>query len=680
MASSVSRTASQSEPSGPRSSVSEINLRSTSNARDKFLSNLSGPSIPVSGVRPFIYQSWERSASEGIQSEQFGAPIIDSSEKVASLRHKNSDLCRAARGSFEQIGKMLSDTEAMLILTDSAGVVIETNGDKSTLEFGRKINLGLGGLWSENASGTNGIGTALWTGQPAFVHGTEHFCEGMRAWSCAAAPIRDPLDNTILGVVDLSGLTTIFQKHNAAFAVAAAGEIQAVLAQDQNMQHVRLLEAVIGKMSLNTSGHEGLVVIDHLGRIIFTRNLDGSHWIREKDLNLYLGQGFANMSNGMSDTDILASLPEELECTEIRHLQIDGELKGAALVFKPQHTRQHYSVNSPKPAEPGILIAGTELKIVGESPQILEAIEALRQVENVNTPTLIEGETGVGKELFARYIRSQLDPADKEMFVVIHCGAVSKKMFVDALFRPSQLVNGNRGSGDAQSRQDLAFGGVFCLDEIGELPIDVQPRLLRALDDQHAMQNFDGQILPKNFRLISMTNRNLHAEVLAGQFRSDLFYRLSAVTLKIPPLRARGDDILLIAEYFNRQFAANLGKIPLLFGADANDEFLGYRWPGNVRELRNVVAALHHKAKNRHICKDNLPAEIVDPVQPVAGTIGLAQHDQKAAESFKQSEKNLILKAISKHQGNLSKTAATLGISRPTLYRKMNIYSIEKYT
>ena len=341
---------------------------------------------------------------------------------------------------------MLSDTEAMLILTDSTGVVIETNGDKSTLEYGRKINLRLGGLWSEDASGTNGIGTALWTGKPVFVHGTEHFCEGMRTWSCAAAPIRDPLDRSMLGVVDLSGLTTIFQKHNAAFAVAAAGEIQAVLAQDQNAQHVRLLEAVIGKVPLNDAGREGLVVIDLLGRIIYSRNLDNALLPGEKKPDLSLGQRFANLSFGISDDDILSSLPDELVCTGIQHLKIDGVVKGAALVFKPRQARQHCHVSARKPAEPGIMIAGTDLKIVGESPQILEAIQALRQVENVNTPTLIEGETGVGKELFARYIHAQVDPAGDKVFVAVNCGAVSKKMFVDALYGFKNLKRGDSGA------------------------------------------------------------------------------------------------------------------------------------------------------------------------------------------------------------------------------------------
>ncbi len=632
----------------------------------------------MSGVRPFIYQSWKRSVSEGIQSEQCGAPVIETGEDVDFLRHKNSNLCRAARGAFDKIGKMLSDTEAMLILTDSTGVVIETNGDKSTLEYGRKINLRLGGLWSEDASGTNGIGTALWTGKPVFVHGTEHFCEGMRSWSCAAAPIRDPLDRSMLGVVDLSGLTTIFQKHNTAFAVAAAGEIQAVLAQDQNAQHVRLLEAAIGKVPLNDAGREGLVVIDLLGRIIYSRNLNNALLPDEKNPDLGLGQRLANLSFGMSDDDILSSLPDELVCTGIQHLKIDGVVKGAALVFKPQQARQHYRVNVLKPVEPGIMIAGTDLKIVGESPQILEAIEALRQIENVNTPTLIEGETGAGKELFARYIHAQVDPADDKVFVAVNCGAVSKKMFVDALYGFKNLKRGDSGASSNSIRPELTSGGIFCLDEIGELPLDIQPSFLRALDDQHTMQNFHRQVLPKNFRLISMTTRNLHAEVQAGRFRSDLYYRLSAVTLKIPPLRDRGDDVLLIANYFNRQVAAKLGKDSLRFGSEAQEALLAYPWPGNVRELRNVVAGLHYKAKNRHVGKEDLPHEVLNPAALTESSIRMQASAQIPVESFKQSEENLILNAISKHQGNLSKAAETLGISRPTLYRKMNLYSIER--
>ena len=159
----------------------------------------------MTGVRSVIYQSWVRSNTTGIKPEQFAAPSLERNTPISKSTYDHAELRRATRASLTQIGDLLSGAEAMLILTDRDGVILETVGDNSTLTKASKINLSVGGLWSEHAAGTNGIGTALWAGEPVYVHGEEHFCEGMKAWSCAAAPIRDPIDRSIIGVINLSG-------------------------------------------------------------------------------------------------------------------------------------------------------------------------------------------------------------------------------------------------------------------------------------------------------------------------------------------------------------------------------------------------------------------------------------------------------------------------------------------
>ena len=196
----------------------DVDPRETSKAWNRFLANRNAPSLPLTGVRSVIYQSWIRSNTTGVKPEQFAAPSLERNTPISKSTYDHAELRRATRASLTQIGELLSGAEAMLILTDANGVILETVGDNSTLTKASKINLSVGGLWSEHDAGTNGIGTALWAGAPVYVHGEEHFCEGMKAWSCAAAPIRDPIDRGIIGVINLSGLTRIFQKHNAAFA------------------------------------------------------------------------------------------------------------------------------------------------------------------------------------------------------------------------------------------------------------------------------------------------------------------------------------------------------------------------------------------------------------------------------------------------------------------------------
>ena len=174
----------------PAFDFADVDPRETSKAWNRFLSNRNAPSLTLTGVRSVIYQSWVRSNTTGVKPDQFAAPSIERNTPTTKTTYDQAELRRATRATMTRIGDLLSGAEAMLLLTDRDGVILETVGDNSTLSRANKINLSIGGVWREDASGTNGIGTALWTGQPVYVHGEEHFCEGMKAWSCAAAPIR----------------------------------------------------------------------------------------------------------------------------------------------------------------------------------------------------------------------------------------------------------------------------------------------------------------------------------------------------------------------------------------------------------------------------------------------------------------------------------------------------------
>ncbi len=633
---------------------SEIDPQETSKAWNRFLANRNTPSLPLTGVRSVIYQSWIRSNTTGIRPEQFAAPSLQRNTPISKSTYDHAELRRATRASLTQIGELLSGAEAMLILTDANGIILETVGDNSTLTKASKINLSVGGLWSEHDAGTNGIGTALWAGEPVYVHGEEHFCEGMKAWSCAAAPIRDPIDRGIIGVINLSGLTRIFQKHNAAFAATVARDIEIALEHEQALMNVRLMEAIVGASpTRHGEPADGLAIVDRFGRLIFNRNSGLEAGRSDRDLGL--GARFLDLREGLTEERILASLPAEHGCQDIRLIEFDGEVKGAALVFKPTFPSFSRPIKSPVLAVPGVHIHGTDLKIVGKSDAILEALDTANRIAGANMPTLIEGQTGVGKELFARLIHSQMKPANTHRFNAINCGAITPKMFDEGLLRPQQ--------GD--------FSAPLCLDEIGELPPDVQPFLLRVLEERLTSLHAPEQTEPA-VRVISLTNRMLLDEVEAGRFRRDLFYRLSTIILKIPPLRKRGEDILLIAEHYNRKIHTETGRELLVIGSDIEDALMAHSWPGNVRELRNVVSGLHYLSKSRRVSLADLPREISAPPPTGALQSEAAQEQRQAqAQSLKHAEVLLIESSLKRHHGNISHTAQELGISRPTLYRKI---------
>lgn len=634
----------------------DIDPQETSKAWTRFLASRNAPSMPVTGVRSVIYQSWVRSNTTGVKPEQCAAPSLERGRARSKSTYDQDELRRATRASLAQIGELLTGAEAMLILTDRDGVILETVGDNSTLGKAAKINLSVGGVWSEHASGTNGIGTALWTGQPVYVHGEEHFCEGMKAWSCAAAPIRDPVDQSIIGVINLSGLTTIFQKHNAAFAATAARDIEVALKEGQWLQNMRLMEAIIGKFPARAQEPtEGLAIVDRFGRLIFNRNTGLE--MAQTDRDLGLGARFLELPDGITEEKILASLPAEHGCQDVKLIAIDGEVRGAALVFAKPERR------SPRPLAlpplPGMQVAGTDLKIVGRSEAILEALDVASRIATVNSPTLIEGQTGVGKELFARLIHSRMYQGRTEGFTAINCGVVTPEMFRDTVLSLET--------------------GTLCLDEIGELPAEMQPYLLRALEEQVAGPQ--GGAARSSARVLSLTNRQLLHEVDAGRFRRDLFYRISSIILKIPPLKQRGEDILLIAEHYNRKISAETGRDLLVLGPEVQEALLAHDWPGNVRELRNPISGLHFLAKSRRVTLDDLPRDVTQPADPLPPASGYAQELRLAsAASLRHAEEMLVGNALIQHQGNMSKAARALGISRPTLYRKMQTYGIKMAT
>ena len=635
---------------------SDIDPKETSRAWSRFLANRNAPSLPLPGVRSLIYQSWVRSNTTGVKPDQYAAPSLERGTPLSKSTFDHAELRRATRASLSKIGELLSSAEAMLILTDRDGIILETMGDNSTLDKAYRINLSVGGVWSEGASGTNGIGTALWTGQPVYVHGEEHFCEGMKAWSCAAAPIRDPLDGSIIGVINLSGLTTIFQKHNAAFAATAARDIEVALEHEQSILNMRMMESIVGRFPAQSlQPTERLAIIDRFGRLIFNRGL-GKDTSRA-DHGLGFSNQFLDLKVGLSEESILASLPEEYGCKDIQLISIDGEIKGAALVFHAPALAPSRTTAAPPLAVPGVAISGTDLTIVGKSDAILEALDTANRIATVNTPTLIEGQTGVGKELFARLIHSRMDIGPGQRFIAINCGAITPQMFGDGLLQP------------------MAIGQTapVCLDEIGELPADMQPFLLRVLEER-LTGLFGPNQAEASVRVLSLTNRVLLDEVEAGRFRRDLYYRLSTVVLSIPPLRDRGEDILLIAEHYNRKLHAETGRGLLMIGSEVQEALMTHAWPGNVRELRNVISGMHYLAKSRQVSLTDLPPAIAEPDLAASSTITADQSRDKRlsqAVSLKHAEEMLIENALVQSHGNISKAAIALGISRPTLYRKM---------
>lgn len=605
-------------------------------------------------VRNVVVNSWRRSLESGVNAHGSSAPLAVRDDGLHHLRIRNRDLLTAAAGTLAEAVDLFIGTGSIMLVTDPEGVVLTTVGDRATLEAGREIHLEPGGAWHESVAGTNGIGTALVTRQPVLVHATEHFCAGVKSWTCAAAPIRDPIDGSLVGLLDISGPRQTFQRHNLALAVVAARQVEWAMADQARQERVKLLEACVAK--LPTWVEDGIIAVDRKGRVLHMSE-------RARGL-LEHATGPARVV--LDRESRVASLDPSCWPAEwTKPLTVDGENLGALLVIPAKPRRAAKSAGS---RHEGDARRGSFASIVGSSPAVQGAIDRARRLAGRRAPVLIEGETGTGKELFARAIHGEGASSPSDPFVAFNCGAVSKELVASELFGYVRGAFTGAANEGRLGRFELANGGTLCLDEIGELPLDLQPYLLRVLEEGIVYRVGDSEPRHVDVRLIAMTNRNLRDEVAAGRFRQDLYYRISVTTVRIPPLRDRAGDTDLLVPHFNDLLARRHDLAPKRFEPAVMDALRRHSWPGNVRELRNVVESLLLMSDGETVTLADLPPDIVPaPAEPAA------------VHRLDQLERQAIEATIAAHTGNLTSAARELGISRTTLYRKMEQYGLERY-
>ncbi len=310
-----------------------------------------------------------------------------------------------------------------------------------------------------------------------------------------------------------------------------------------------------------------------------------------------------------------------------------------------------------------------DVEFIGASKPMKEVFKLIRKYATTDYPVLITGETGTGKELTARAIHERSIRRDKP-FIAINCTAVPPDLLEAELFgyEKGAFTGAYKTK---QGKVELADGGTLFLDEIGDMPLDIQSKLLRFLQD-YSFERLGGtKTLKADVRIIAATNVDLERAVKEGRFREDLFYRLNVLTIKLPPLRERGEDVVIMAQYFLEKSAKELNKNIKGFTEKALEAIRNYTWPGNVRELINVVRKACVLAKGEYIDVEDLNINV--DALAVNGGEGV---NLNLEENINKLEKELLERAFRISSGNVSKIAALLGVSRPTVYKLMEKYGI----
>lgn len=310
--------------------------------------------------------------------------------------------------------------------------------------------------------------------------------------------------------------------------------------------------------------------------------------------------------------------------------------------------------------------------LVGDSPVMHRVFEIVRQVAPTKATVLITGESGTGKELIARAVH-QLSPRSGNEFVAVHCAALPSTLLESELFGHER--GAFTGAHERRvGRFEKAQGGTLFLDEIGEIDPVIQVKLLRFLGERTFERVGSSRTLTADVRLVTATNKNLAELVKAGTFREDLYFRLRVVELRLPPLRERGADVILLAQSFLAEFAREHGKAVRDFSPEAMQALMRHDWPGNVRELRSEVERSVVLCQGEQVRASDLSPEVASSLARGAGA---AEIISQGGLTVEEAEKQLIIRALKEARGNRTLAAKKIGISRRTLHRKLHTFHLE---
>jgi len=637
---------------------------------------LSGQAPAPNALRRLIDDSWRRCLEVQVDPSRQQAPSPVNEATLTSLQHQHRELLTAGKQVMAMARDFLAETETIMILTDPAGMILSVEGDPRALGAAEDIHLIVGSSWSEQICGTNAIGTALSVGLPVQIHAAEHFCEGIKQWTCSAAVIRDPYDGRIMGSVDVSGLGKTFGPHSLALAVTTAGRIESQLAKLEMDFRYQLLERGMAKMASPT---DGIIICDRRGYPIKV-NERAATALSARGINLDLKNTtqIPSLRMGAFASPTRVDAPAWLRTDWVEPIMDAGERIGSLLTIPglPHSGVSSHFHHREKTAN--VLMAKDIMGfagIVGTSQVLTQAVQKAKLLAKTNVSVLLLGETGVGKENFAQGIHRSGPTADHP-FVAVNCGGLSKDLLASELFGYCEGAFTGARRGGMVGKVEAANGGTLFLDEIGEMPLELQPHFLRVLEEGEIYRI--GETTPRkiNFKLIAATNRELREEVAEGRFRMDLYYRVSVTSIRIPSLRAHKEDVRPLVEHFLRKFAEQYGVDPKQINPEVITVLENHAWPGNVRELRNVVESMFLTSSGESLGLDDLPPENKIPL-----VFGCKKIDMQAPVSkgnLEDSELGLIRETLEADRGNLTLVAKHLGIAKSTLYIKLRKYGLDQ--
>jgi transcriptional regulator of acetoin/glycerol metabolism len=600
------------------------------------------PQLPVPGL---ILDSWRRSMEQHhLDPGSLQGPRILSQNVLQECRERSELFLRIASEEVARLHGRVRDANYCVLLTDAQGQTIDYRVETSIRNDCRKAGLYLGTCWSEGEEGTCGVAAVLTARTPITVHKRDHFRAAFIGLTCSAAPVFDPRGE-LLGVLDVSAVSSPDDRRSQHLIR------QMVVQSAREIEQAFFMNSAQGYWVLRAHNSPGYV--DSQPDYLLAWDDDGRLQALNPAARQLLLQSFGQLPEHIGqvfDQQLLHRASDESLCVlhgQGVHPALHGRLRG------PRRVKRN-------PSRP--VLTPAEL-----DPRLEESLRLAVRVKDRNLPVLIQGETGSGKEVFARQLH-QASQRRERPFVAVNCAAIPENLIESELFGYVAGAFTGASSKGMLGLLEQADGGTLFLDEIGDMPLPLQTRLLRVLAEGEVAPLGASRRKAIDLQVICASHRDLEALVAAGEFREDLYFRLSGARFQLPPLRERSDRLALINRILDEEstFCAE----PMQLGGAALECLLGYRWPGNVRQLRHVLRYACAVCDSNLIQVSHLPEQL--------------QGHRLNGPSFSDTndcgtspERQALLDALVRHRWKPTAAAKALGISRATLYRRVHQHGIE---
>lgn len=650
-------------------------------------------------MRPEILESWKRSRNFLVNPYRTKTTILHS-EDLQQRQAVNSLLIETVRPYMENLYSIVKGSGYYLMLCDRDGYILHIQGDPDIIEQGKNTLLVVGANRSEAFAGTNAIGTCLTLRKPIQIWHGEHYIQGHQAYTCSGAPIFDE-NQQLLGCLNLTGRYTEAHTHTLGMVMSAVDGISKEMKIRKAYEEIAFVSAQ--RTSILESVRSGFILLNKADKII------------------EINKGALEMLNIKYENAINKSIFEliSLNCTEKSNYSFaeqdieffDREVNVYHVGFSIPPVKFNMSINfvdDSKGTRIGTLVRLNEIdqihklvnkisgykssftfdSIIASDPDMLSLIKNCKRIAKTDSNILILGESGTGKEMIAQAIHNDSNYSDGP-FVAINCGALPNGLIESELFGYERGAFTGANKEGNPGKFELADGGTIFLDEIGDMPLNVQVTLLRVLQSREIIRIGGKHPKKINVRIIAATNRNLHEAIESKAFREDLYYRLNVFSIQVPPLRERGDDVIHLADYIVKKFN-KLNGSAIELSPSVYDVLRKYSWPGNVRELENTIERAVNITDDEEIRIEHITGRIRNLAE-IIGTqniVGADNNGEVKTVAFKNdltsgntlslesAEFKLILSSLEKTDGNIKEAAALLGISRRTLYRKLDKHNI----